>query len=64
VTLVEQLGAETHVICTLSDGSRVVVRQEHRAARPDLGDAVHITVDPDNVHFFDAASGDRMGGDR
>jgi ABC-type sugar transport system ATPase subunit len=64
VTLVEQLGAETHVICTMADGTRVVVRQEHRAVRPDLGDTVHIVVDTANLHLFDAVSGERLEDDR
>ena len=57
VLLVEQLGAETHVICALADGSRVVVRQEHRAVRPDLGESVAIRVDPLQLHLFDTDTG-------
>lgn len=53
VALVEQLGAETHVICTLADGSRVVVRQGHAATRPEVGDRVSIVVDSQRLHFFD-----------
>jgi multiple sugar transport system ATP-binding protein len=64
VTLVEQLGAETHVICTLRDGTRVVVRRGRREARPDLGEAVAITVDPGGTHFFDAETGERLEVDR
>ena len=60
VVLVEQLGAETHVICALADATRVVVRQEHRAARPDLGESVAIRVDPLQLHFFDADTGARL----
>jgi multiple sugar transport system ATP-binding protein len=64
VTLVEQLGAETHVICSLADATRVVVRQGHQAARPDLGEAVTILIDPDHLHVFDAATGERVGAGR
>lgn len=60
VLLVEQLGAETHVICSLSDGTRVVVRQGHQSPRPDLGEAVAITVDASTLHLFDAQSGTRL----
>ncbi len=60
VVLVEQLGAEAHVICALVDGTRVVVRQENRAARPDLGDAVAIRVDPAQLLLFDADTGARL----
>ena len=61
VTLVEQLGAETHVICTLADGTRVVVRQDQRAPRPDLAEPVAIRVDPGQLHLFDADTGERLG---
>ncbi|MEI7859581.1 MAG: sn-glycerol-3-phosphate ABC transporter ATP-binding protein UgpC [Acidimicrobiales bacterium] len=60
VVLVEQLGAETHVICALADGTRVVVRQRNQRVRPDLGDPVAITVDPEALHFFDAETGERL----
>jgi multiple sugar transport system ATP-binding protein len=60
VALVELLGAETHVICTLSDGTRVVVRQDNRHPRPDLGEAVAISVDASSLHLFDAQSGNRL----
>ncbi len=39
VDLVELLGAETHTICSLEGGSRVVVRQGVKEARADLGSA-------------------------
>jgi len=64
VTLVERLGAETHVICALGAGTRVVVRQGHRAAHPALGDTVHITVDPEHLHLFDTVSGERLADGR
>lgn len=59
VTLVEQLGAETHVICTLVDGTQFVVRQAHGFSRPELGGTVAISVDPSSLHLFDAESGER-----
>jgi hypothetical protein len=48
------------VICALADGSRVVVRQEHRAVRPDLGESVAIRVDPLQLHLFDTDTGARL----
>ncbi|HEX3947586.1 MAG TPA: ABC transporter ATP-binding protein, partial [Acidimicrobiales bacterium] len=36
VVIVEQLGAEAHVICTLADGTRLVVREEAGRAGPGL----------------------------
>jgi multiple sugar transport system ATP-binding protein len=62
VTIVELLGAETHVICTTPDGSRLIVRQPPQAAKPAPRDQVRIAVDPDPaaVHLFDAASTQRL----
>jgi len=63
VMLVELLGAETHVICQTDDGTRIIVRQHATAAKPELGEAVHIAVDSDprSYHLFDAVSGERLG---
>jgi multiple sugar transport system ATP-binding protein len=63
VIIVELLGAETHVICHTEDGSRVIVRQSATAAKPALGQTVHIAVDggPAAYHLFDAATGARLG---
>jgi len=60
VDLVELLGAETHTICSLEDGTKVVVRQGRQAARADLGERVTIDVDATQVHAFDAQSGRRQ----
>jgi multiple sugar transport system ATP-binding protein len=60
VDLVELLGAETHTICSLEDGSRVVVRQGPKEARADLGEHVTIGVDASQLHAFDAESGRRL----
>jgi len=64
VTIVELLGAETHVICTTPDGSRLIVRQPPQAAKPASGDQVHIAIDPDPaaLHLFDAATTQRLVG--
>jgi multiple sugar transport system ATP-binding protein len=62
VTIVELLGAETHVICATPDGSRLIVRQAPQAAKPAPGDQVRITIDPDPaaLHLFDAVSTQRL----
>ena len=64
VTIVELLGAETHVICATADGSRVIVRQPPQAAKPAPGDQVRIAIDPDPaaLHLFDAVSTQRIAG--
>jgi multiple sugar transport system ATP-binding protein len=64
VVIVELLGAETHVICHTESGARVIVRQGASAAKPGLGEAVRIAIDPDPraYHLFDAVTGERLGG--
>jgi multiple sugar transport system ATP-binding protein len=66
VVIVELLGAETHVICHTETGARVIVRQSASAAKPKIGEAVRIGVDPDpaSYHLFDVATGARLGGTR
>jgi multiple sugar transport system ATP-binding protein len=63
VIIVELLGAETHVICHTETGARIIVRQGASAAKPGLGEAVRIAVDPapQAYHLFDAATGERLG---
>ncbi len=63
VVIVELLGAETHVICHAETGVTIVVRQSASAAKPKIGEAVRIAVDPDPAayHLFDAATGTRLG---
>jgi len=65
VVIVELLGAETHVICHTETGARIIVRQSAAAAKPKIGEAVRIAVDPDPAayHLFDPAEGGaRLGG--
>jgi multiple sugar transport system ATP-binding protein len=59
VVIVELLGAETHVICQSETGARIIVRQSASAAKPKIGEAVRIAVDPDPAayHLFDPAQG-------
>jgi hypothetical protein len=65
VIIVELLGAETHVICSTEEGTRLIVRQPAAAAKPALGETVHIEIDGGAraYHLFDAATGVRMGAD-
>jgi ABC-type sugar transport system ATPase subunit len=64
VILVELLGAETHVICHTETGARLIVRQPPSAAKPSIGETVHIEVegDPAAYHLFDKDTGERLGG--
>jgi multiple sugar transport system ATP-binding protein len=65
VIIVELLGAETHDISHTEDGARLIVRQPATAAKPALGETVHIEIDggASSYHLFDAATGVRLGAD-
>ena len=60
VTVVESLGHERHVVCATSDGQPVTARIEADEAVPADGDQVHLSWDPDHLHVFDRASGERL----
>ncbi len=65
VVIVEQLGAEAHVICSLGGdaeggGTKVVVRQDASRPSPRLGEPVRVAVDPAAVHLFDGDGGTRL----
>jgi multiple sugar transport system ATP-binding protein len=60
VTIVEVLGAEVHVIARLSDDTRIVVRQDVRDPRPAIGQQVSVSIQPDGMHLFEAATGERL----
>ncbi len=61
VSIVELLGSEVHVVATVGS-SRVVVRQELSQPRPAIGAAIRLRIDERAVHFFDAATGERIAG--
>jgi multiple sugar transport system ATP-binding protein len=60
VTIVELLGAEAHVIGSLEDGTRVVIRQDNAQPRPNQGETVSVGVVPGAIHLFSAATGTRL----
>jgi multiple sugar transport system ATP-binding protein len=60
VSVVEALGHERHVICRLEDGQLVIARQPVSAPPPVEQRAVGFTVDPANLHVFDATSEERV----
>jgi multiple sugar transport system ATP-binding protein len=54
VTVVESLGHELHVICHLSDGQMVIVRQGADVTPPTTGSTVRVAAAPEHLHLFDA----------
>ena len=63
VELVEELGADTYAHgVTELDGAEtpVVVRLDPRLTPPERGSRVSLAAHPDEVHFFDAATGERL----
>lgn len=62
VTIVELLGAEVHVICSMGDGTSLVIRQDNARPRPHGGEAVNVAVDTEAVHLFSATDGTRRDG--
>ncbi|NYG56736.1 ABC transporter ATP-binding protein [Nocardioides perillae] len=62
VTVVEELGADAFVYGTsdvAGTPSTVILRVSGRH-HPGRGDVVHVTTDPEYVHVFDTATGERL----
>ena len=60
VSVVESLGHERHVICRVRGDVTATVRQGSALLPPAPGDAVRIGFRPEDVHRFDAATGNRL----
>ena len=60
VSVIETLGHERHVVCRLEDGQMVIVRQAAHIVPPTVGEAVHLTADPEHLHLFDGETERRM----
>ncbi|MFT4123570.1 MAG: sn-glycerol-3-phosphate ABC transporter ATP-binding protein UgpC [Microbacteriaceae bacterium] len=62
VDVVEELGADGYLYGhTEVDGKRIdIVARVDGRSHPDAGDRVVITPQPDHVHVFDVASGERL----
>ena len=61
VELVEHLGHEQHVICRLPDGQLVTVRQGTHVAAPPVQTPARVRAAVEDLHHFDAVTGDRVG---
>jgi multiple sugar transport system ATP-binding protein len=62
VLLVEMLGADVHIVCSVTDDTKLVVRQDAAVPRPAMADHVRIAAVPGTVHIFTGESGRRLGG--
>jgi multiple sugar transport system ATP-binding protein len=63
VEMVEELGADSFVFCVApvaGEEAKLVARVETRQA-PARGDLVALRPKPDEAHFFDADTGERLG---
>jgi multiple sugar transport system ATP-binding protein len=60
VTVVESLGHERNIACRLDDGTLIITRQDIDAARPTIGETVHLTTEPEHLHVFNAETGSRV----
>jgi len=60
VSVVESLGHERHVICRVRGDVTATVRQGSALVPPAPGDAVRIAFRAEDVHRFDAATGNRL----
>ncbi len=61
VTVVEALGHENHVVTTTTDGATLTARTSSDTAGPFDGEGIRLRLDPDRLHLFDRATGDRIG---
>ena len=59
VVVVEPTGAETELLVQVADQHIVVVMHGRTTAQPD--DIVHLALDAEKAHVFDAANGARLG---
>ncbi len=71
VRAVEWLGHERHVICTVADADTdpaggagsttdVVVRQPSEGTPPTVGDTVHLSAPPHEIHLFSPDTTERL----
>jgi multiple sugar transport system ATP-binding protein len=59
VIVVEPTGAETELLLQVGEHQLVLVMHGRTSAQPD--EVVHLNVDTDKTHLFDATSGIRLG---
>ena len=60
VETVEMLGAERLLYCRLADEAVIVRTDESLSLAPQIGQTLHVTPRQDRLHWFDAASSQRL----
>ncbi|CDS53789.1 Glycerol-3-phosphate ABC transporter, ATP-binding protein UgpC (TC 3.A.1.1.3) [Polaromonas sp. CG9_12] len=60
VDTVEMLGAERLLYCRLGDEFLIVRTDESLSSAPTIGATLQVTPRPDRLHWFDAATGQRL----
>lgn len=60
VEVVESLGHERIVTCSLADGQEAVVRVDTRQGPIQRGQHLELAIDPTELALFDAETGDRL----
>ena len=60
VDTIEMLGAERLIYCRMGDEFLIVRADESLSSPPAIGSTIHIAPRTDRLHWFDAASGQRL----
>ena len=60
VDTIEMLGAERLIYCRMGDEFLIVRADESLSSPPDIGATIHLAPRPDRLHWFDAATGNRL----
>jgi multiple sugar transport system ATP-binding protein len=60
VSVIESLGHERHLICRLTDGQLLIVRQPSGGISPAEASEVRISVEPRHLHLFDPTTESRI----
>jgi sn-glycerol 3-phosphate transport system ATP-binding protein len=60
VDTIEMLGAERLLYCRMGDEFLIVRTDESLSSAPTIGATLHVAPRPDRLHWFDAATGNRL----
>lgn len=60
VTLIESLGHERLIVCSVADGTLVIVRRDSDEPVPPVGSVARLTATLEHVHLFDSETAVRV----